>query len=147
MTTRGDVDILLVEDNQDHAHFILAALKEENGVVTYWAKNGEEALELLRQRRDGGERTAAPRPLVVLLDIHLPKASGHEILRQIRADVAFQVVPVVMLTSSDRKDEIAAAYTAGANGYVTKPLKLGDFVEKIKALKRYWTFASEIVAA
>ena len=147
MTTRARVDILLVEDNQDHAQFILAALREDNGVGVHWVKDGDEALDFLRARLAVSGAAEAVGPLVVLLDIHLPKTNGHQVLGAMRGDEALRAIPVVMLTSSDRKNEIAPAYHAGANGYVTKPLKLGDFVEKIKTIKRYWTFASEIAAA
>ena len=145
MRTADDLEILLVEDNHDHAHFILMALKEDNGVLMHWAKDGEEALDLLRRRSEHSE--AAARPLVVLLDIHLPKLTGLDVLRQIRCDAVLHSIPVVMLTTSDRREEIAAAYRAGANGYVTKPMKLGEFVAKLKSLKQYWTFTSEIPAA
>jgi CheY-like chemotaxis protein len=143
MDASADVELVLVEDNHDHARFILSELREDDGAETSWAKDGEEALALLRERRSADPA----RPLVVLLDIHLPKVNGHDVLREIRADEALWSIPVVMLTTSDRKDEIAAAYRAGANGYVTKPLKLGEFVEKLQNLKRYWTFTSEIPAA
>lgn len=110
MTTRGKLDILLVEDNSDHARFVLRALQENTGVRTSRVKEGEAALDFLRRYVE--ERHTAPaRPLVV------------------------------------RKEAIAAACRAGANGYVTKPLKLGEFVEKRTSLVRHWTFTSEIPAA
>ena len=146
MKPRGPVDILLVEDNPDHARFILRALTEDTGVQTFLVKDGDAALEFLRRFAEERD-TVSARPLVVLLDIHLPRINGHDVLRQIRLDEALQAIPVVMLTTSDRKEEIAAAYRAGANGYVTKPLKLGEFVEKLTSLVRYWTFTSEIPAA
>jgi CheY-like chemotaxis protein len=145
-----DVDILLVEDDQDHAALILRALKEDSRVETHWAKNGEEGLHFLWERQERYARqqpSAAPRPLIVLLDIHLPKVNGHDVLRQIRREDGLRSIPVVMLTTSDRRDEIDAAYRAGANGYVTKSLMLGDFVEKLQSLKHYWTSTSEIPAA
>ena len=139
MTPLGSLDILLVEDNQDHADFILNTLKDKDGTRTYWVKNGEEALQFLWQRRD-------TRALVVLLDLHLPKVDGHDVLRQIRREDSLRSIPVVVLTTSDRQEEIDAAYRAGANGYVTKPLTLQEFVDKLHSLKQYWAFTSEIPA-
>jgi two-component system response regulator len=147
MSGPGKVDILLVEDNDDHGRFILTALKEDNGIETYWMKDGKEALDFLRARHEQSLVEGTSRPLVVLLDIHLPKVGGLDVLRAIRRDEALQMLPVVMLTTSARKEEIAAAYRAGANGYVTKPVKFGEFVDKIKSLKHYWTFTSEVPAA
>lgn len=147
MKDTGPVDILLVEDNADHATFILRALKEGDRTHTYWVKDGEEALEFLWQRNEPREAEAPARPLVVFLDIHLPKLDGHGVLRQMRREDGLQSIPVVMLTTSDRKEEIEAAYNAGANGYVTKPFKLGDFVTKLESLKQYWTSTSEVPAA
>jgi two-component system response regulator len=147
MTTSDGVDVLLVEDNHDHARFILRALQEDGGMETHWATDGQAALEFLRARYADNREAGTARPLVILLDIHLPKISGLDVLRQIRGEEAFPAIPVVMLTTSDQREGISAAYRAGANSYVTKPVKFGDFVQKMESLKRYWTFTSEIPAA
>jgi two-component system response regulator len=133
-----NVDILLVEDNADHAEFTLKALGGSKTVRTHWVKDGQEALDFLNDR---------PRPSVIFLDIHLPKIDGNEVLRRIKADTELRSIPVVMLTTSDREEEMTAAYHAGANSYVTKPVALGQFAERVGTLKDYWARTSQLPAA
>ena len=135
----GRVDILLVEDNPDHADFTLRALKQDTGVRAHWVKDGEEALDFLQR--------SAPRPALILLDIHLPKLNGHGVLRHVKSDDAFRSIPVVMLTTSEHPDEMDAAYDGGANSFVTKSVQPGAFVEQVKTLKEYWTRTCELPAA
>jgi CheY-like chemotaxis protein len=143
MAQSGGVDILLVEDNPDHAQFALKALAEHNAVGrTFWVKDGQEALDFLHRRNQWADATLSPRPGLILLDIQLPKVSGHEVLRDVKSNVALRSIPVVMLTTSDRRDEVLATYRAGANSYVTKPVKMGRYIEQIRALKDYWTITS-----
>jgi two-component system, response regulator len=133
------VSILLVEDNQDHAELTLKALKHENGAhQVYWVKDGEEALDYLQRRGRWADASASPRPGLVLLDVNLPKVGGHEVLRRIKEDDALRAIPVVMLTTSDRDEEVASSYKNGVNSFVTKPVKFTDFVERIKSVKGYW---------
>jgi CheY-like chemotaxis protein len=142
--SRG-ASILLVEDNQDHAELTLKAL--ENGDRTnrvFWVKDGEDALDFLERRGRWNDASAAPRPGLILLDINLPKVGGHEVLRRIKADERLRAIPVVMLTTSDRDDEVAATYRAGVNSFVTKPVKFSDFVERIKTLKLYWFLTNRL---
>jgi CheY-like chemotaxis protein len=147
MDGTGDVHILLVEDNADHAHLTLRALKDSNAVRTSWVKDGQEALDFLHHQPESIETESAPRPGLILLDINLPKVNGHEVLRHVKHDEALRSIPVVMLTTSDQEHEVAAAYRAGANSYVTKPVKAGLFMEQVKALKHYWTRTNELPAA
>ena len=143
MSGSAGVDILLVEDNPDHAHFALKALAEHNAVGrTIWVKDGQEALDYLHRRNQWADASLSPRPGLILLDIQLPKVSGHEVLRDVKSSVALRSIPVIMLTTSDQRDEVLSTYRAGANSYVTKPVKLGQYVAQIKALKDYWTLTS-----
>ena len=143
MSRSAGVDILLVEDNPDHAQFALKALAEHNAVGrTIWVKDGQEALDYLHRRNRWADAALSPRPGLILLDIQLPKVSGHEVLRDVKSSVALRSIPVIMLTTSDQRDEVLATYRAGANSYVTKPVQLGQYVAQIKALKDYWTLTS-----
>lgn len=128
--------ILLVEDNEDHAELVRQFL-EDDGTVRqiHWAKDGQEALDFIRNR---GIHTCAPRPSLILLDLNLPKASGMEVLKEIKEDFDLKVIPVVMLTTSDRDEEMLACYRLGANSFVTKPAKFDEYRDKLQALKRYW---------
>ena len=145
MDHSAGVDILLVEDNPDHAEFTQRALAGDKGVrKVYWVKDGQEALDFLHHRNRWADAASAPRPGLILLDIHLPKINGHQVLRTVKSDAAFRTIPVVMLTTSDQKHEIAETYGAGANSFVTKPVNFAQFVEHIKLLKQYWTGASQL---
>lgn len=139
------MNILLVEDNPDHAELTLRAL--ENGNLlnrVFWVKDGEEALDFLYRRRRYAEPAEAPRPGLILLDIKLPKVDGHEVLRQIKSDGTLRAIPVVMLTTSDRDEEVAQSYGAGANSFVTKPVRFADFVERVRAVKLYWVLTNRL---
>jgi CheY-like chemotaxis protein len=133
MSKTSVATILLVEDNPDHAEFALKALRGDNITTqVIWAKDGQEALDILEGRR----QTA--RPDLILLDIHLPKVNGHEVLRRVKADPELQSIPVVMLSTSESAEEVNATYRAGANSYVSKPVAFKVFSERLRALKEYW---------
>jgi CheY-like chemotaxis protein len=146
-TVRG-VSILLVEDNPDHAELTLKALDSGNGTSrVVWVKDGEEALHYLQHQGRWADAAAAPRPALILLDINLPKVAGHDVLRHIKADDRLRSIPVVMLTTSDRNEEVAASYRAGVNSFVTKPVRFSEFVERIKTLKGYWVLTNRLPEA
>ena len=139
----GEIDVLLVEDNPDHAELTLKALKDGNVLnEIVWVKDGEEALDFLYHRGRYADATKAPRPGLILLDLRLPKVDGHEVLRQIKGDEDLRSIPVVMLTTSEREDEICQSYKAGANSFVSKPVRFADFVERVRSLKLYWVLTN-----
>jgi len=130
------IEILLVEDNPDHATLTRRVL--ENGSIlnkVHWVKDGQEALDFVFQK---GAYKDAPRPGLILLDIKLPKINGLEVLKKIKEHEVFQAVPVVMLTTSDRGEEVQQSYIYGANSFIVKPVNFQEFNEKIKSLKLYW---------
>jgi two-component system response regulator len=130
------VNILLVEDNPDHVELILRTLRDNNLLnQVHVVTNGEEALDFLYRR---GKYSDAPRPVLTLLDIKLPRVDGIEVLRQIKADPELKSMPVVMLTTSADEQEIVESYTCGANSYIVKPLDFDQFAKAIKAVKLYW---------
>ncbi|MFB0536674.1 MAG: response regulator [Anaerolineae bacterium] len=130
------VNILLVEDNLDHVELILRTLRDNNLLnQVHVVTNGEEALDFLYRR---GKYSDAPRPVLTLLDIKLPRVDGIEVLRQIKADPELKSMPVVMLTTSADEQEIVESYTCGANSYIVKPLDFDQFAKAIKAVKLYW---------
>jgi two-component system response regulator len=147
MEHRRPVDILLVEDNADHAALTMRALRDGNMLnEIFWVKDGQEAVDFL----DHAGRYAAvqpPRPGLILLDIRLPKLDGHEVLRHIKSDPMLRSIPVIMLTTSERDDEINACYEAGVNSYVSKPVKFAEFVQTIKSLKLYWIMVNHLPEA
>lgn len=144
MNRSDGLEILLVEDNADHAEFTLKVLAESDANSrTYWVKDGEEALDFLHHRHQWAD---APRPGLILLDINLPKVDGTQVLQHLKGDETFRSIPIVMLTTSDRSDEIIASYQAGANSFVTKPVTFKLFGDRIASLKYYWTLTNRPLA-
>ncbi|MFV1952029.1 MAG: response regulator [Nitrospinota bacterium] len=139
------INILLVEDNPDHIIFTKEAL-EENGVVheIYVVEDGQEALDYLYQKGEYIDKKKSPRPGLILLDIKLPKVDGMEVLRQLKSDPDLKSIPVILLTTSSRDEEIAEGYLCGANSYVTKPVNLDEFIEKIRNIKLYWVITNSL---
>lgn len=128
--------ILLVEDNPDDEMLTKMSLercKIANEVVV--ARDGQEALDYLFGSNGKGEPLA---PTVVLLDLHLPKIDGHEVLKRIRADERTKLLPVVVLTSSDEEGDRIKSYNRGANSYVCKPVDFTAFAAAVQELGLYW---------
>jgi two-component system, response regulator len=132
-------DILLIEDNPLEVELTLRPLRElskESHIEV--ARDGEEALDLLFARGDFRHRSSAALPRLILLDLKLPKVDGLEVLRAIRANSRTDVVPVVVLTSSDDPRELAQCYQLGANSCVQKPVKYEELRAAMQAIARYW---------
>lgn len=140
--------ILVVEDNPDHLELTVLTL-EEHGVAAEIAvaRDGAEALEYLfgQGRHDG--RDTRRQPSFILLDMKLPKLSGLDVLRSVRSNPLTALVPVVMLTSSSERSDMAACYRSGASGFVRKPVDFGEFTEKLNRLQAYWLDVNESIAA
>jgi len=131
--------ILLVEDNDDDAELTLRALtraRVKNPLVR--ARDGEDALDYLFGRGKYAGRDVRELPAVTLLDINMPKISGLEVLKEIRADERTRHLPVVVLTSSNEDKDRLTAYTHFANSYVIKPVDYDQFVTAASQLGLYW---------
>lgn len=128
--------ILLVEDNTDDVDLTVRALKQNHLLNrVYIARDGAEAINMLF----GSESTPAiPAPEVVLLDLNLPKISGLDVLRRIRADERTKLLPVVVLTTSSEDRDRIESYSLGANSYITKPVEFEQFSKAVKQLGVYW---------
>jgi len=135
--------ILLVEDNEHDVELTLAALAEHNlanEVVV--ARDGAEALDYLFKRGQfAGHANGVP--VVVLLDLKMPKVDGLEVLRQIRADANLNRIPVVMVTSSREEQDLVHSYQLGVNAYVVKPVDFQKFVESVKQIGFFWAIINE----
>jgi two-component system response regulator len=125
--------IFLVEDNPDDEGLALRAFKKSgvrNPVIV--ARDGEEAVRKLPELANGGV------PVLILLDLKLPKLSGMEVLERIRSNGATAHVPVVVLTSSDETIDVIGCYARGANAYVRKPVDFDEFIEAIDSIVKFW---------
>ena len=136
--------ILLVEDNPNDEALTLRALKKSgisNRVVV--AHDGAEALDYLFCTGTYNERDPADMPAVVLMDLNLPKIGGLEAVRRIRQKTETELLPVVILTSSDEEEDRLHGYQVGANSYVRKPVEFHKFVAAVQQLGLYWLLLNE----
>lgn len=126
--------ILLVEDNPmdiDLTRRAFTRRRLANPIEI--ARDGEEALVWLSRWEEG-----APLPIIILLDLKLPKVDGLEVLRQLKSHPRFHAIPVVVLTSSSENRDIEIAYKLGANSYITKPVDFDKFLEVAENIEIYW---------
>lgn len=136
--------ILLVEDNPDDVLLIKRAFKKAGLPHSLQiASHGEEAVDYLAG--DGGyaDREKHPFPALLLLDLQLPRRSGHEVLEWLRAQEDLRRLPVVVLTSSREPTDINRAYDLGANSYLVKPVSFDALLDMVQVLERYWLALAE----
>ena len=131
------LEILLVDDSHIDVQIMQEAL-EGTRVLSrlHSAKDGVECMAFLRQE---GQFKSAPRPGLILLDVHMPRKNGLDVLAEIKGDPAFRGIPTVMLTSSREDRDVARAYDLQANGYVQKPVDFDDFVAVMGGIEQFWT--------
>jgi CheY-like chemotaxis protein len=135
--------ILLVEDSTNDVELILTSLSDNhlaNEVVV--VRDGEEALNYL-YRRGIFKMRMEGNPVVILLDLKLPRVNGMEVLSQIRSEPSFRLVPVVVLTSSREEPDLLHCYELGANAYVVKPIDFHEFVDVIKQVGLFWAVVNQ----
>ena len=131
--------ILLVEDNPDDEELTLLSLRRHNlGHEIVVVRDGVEAVEFMAGEGQYAGRDIAAMPVVVLLDLKLPKLDGLGVLKRLRADPRTRRQPVVVLTSSSQDADVIASYQLGANSYVRKPVEFGSFMEAVGSLGLYW---------
>jgi len=139
------IEILLVEDTADEAELTMETLQDgriRNRV--HWVQDGEEAMTFLRRQ---GRYAAAPRPDLILLDLHMPRKDGFEVLAEIKQHPEWRRIPVVVMTSSSREKDILEAYNLHANCYVTKPLDIDKFMEAVRCIEEFWLTVVHLPAA
>jgi CheY-like chemotaxis protein len=133
--------ILVVEDNPMDLDFLLQAF-EEHGVLNpvCICRDGEEALEFIESHPTPDDVNL---PLLVLLDLRLPKVDGVEVLRHARQHPIWKRIPVVVVTTSRQDSDIAKAYELGVNSYIVKPVNFVAFTEVVRQIKFYWLLTNE----
>jgi two-component system, response regulator len=140
----GPLDILLVDDSHTDAELTLRALRKA-GLAAHvlWVTDGQAALDYLFA--EGAYRGAhVARPRLVLLDLKLPKLSGLDVLRRLKADAARRSIPVVLLTSSTEERDLLQAYELGVNSYLVKPVDYGALDEVVVRAGKYWLLSNRI---
>jgi CheY-like chemotaxis protein len=136
------VRILLVEDNPHDVEITQRALAKgriRNEMVV--ASDGQEALEALR----GGEDNTLP--VLILLDLNLPRVDGLTVLREIKSEPRLRSIPVIVLTASSRDEDIVRSYDLGVNTFITKPVEFEEFVKVVAAIETYWLYVATLPSA
>lgn len=131
--------VLLVEDNPADQQLTIRAFR--NGHVNtnlQIAGDGVEAMEYLRGEGKYHDKEMYPVPDLVLLDINMPRKDGKQVLKEIRADETLKLIPVIMLTTSDLEKDIVDSYNLGVNAYISKPVRIKDFMEAVNKLEDFW---------
>jgi CheY-like chemotaxis protein len=139
------IEILLVDDNDDDIVLLEESFRDSRFLsLMQIVHDGDEALAYLR--REGKYATAKP-PGLVLLDINMPKMNGFDVLQVMKADPVLRTIPVVMLTTSTRDEDIARSYEGGACSFVSKPVSFEKLKEVVKQFTLYWTLVSVVPPA
>jgi hypothetical protein len=135
ITQNKNLPILLIEDNPVDIDLTLRAFKKQNLTNPIEiARDGEEAINLIGKWKEGKSK-----PVVILLDLKLPKFNGLEVLKVIKTHPVFKTIPVVVLTSSAEDSDINTAYELGANSYIVKPVEFDKFIDVAAQIELYWT--------
>jgi len=132
------IDIVIVEDNPADAELLMRVFKKHNvaNKITI-LKDGAEAIDFFFSS-DECKKSRSLRPMVVILDLKLPKVNGIEVLRRLKSDEETRKLPVVVLTSSREERDLEDSYSSGVNSYVTKPIKFEEFAKVVSEMEMYW---------
>lgn len=131
--------ILLVEDDEVDVLTTQRAYKDlKINNPLHNVENGEEALKYLTNHEND-------KPCLLLLDLNMPKMGGIELLREIKKDDLLKLIPVVVLTTSDKEQDVVESYNLGVSGYMIKPVRYQNFLEIIKTIDVYWTLSEKVL--
>jgi chemotaxis family two-component system response regulator Rcp1 len=134
MAKRNHYKILLIEDNQAQAQLFEEVLDMDvRKTMLHTVRDGDTALNYLKENLREDRK-----PDIVFLDLHLPKKRGHEVLKEMKKDPQLRNIPVIILTSSNRQEDINDSYDLKANCYIQKPLNFDEFVKTINSVKKFW---------
>jgi CheY-like chemotaxis protein len=138
------LNILLVEDNPDHAELVKLSLEDHNVLnrIVHLI-DGEQALDYMFAKGDYQGRTDLIKPNLILLDLRMPKVDGLEVLKVLKANESTRSIPVVILTTSKNELDLAKAYEYHANSYLVKPVDFDNLTKLIKELGFYWLALNE----
>jgi len=137
-----DYPVLLAEDNPDDILITQRAWKK--GLIKnklYVVKDGEEALDFLYKKR---KYLDVPKPSLMLLDLKMPKVDGFEVIQTIKGNDALKRMPIIVLTTSNRHEDVNRAYEMGCNAYLVKPVLFDNFIKAVAEIQRFWLILCEI---
>ena len=130
------IEILLIEDSPSDADLAIEVI-EQGKILNnlHFVEDGVEAIKFLRRKEP---YLSVPRPDLILLDLHLPKKSGIEVLEEIKTDPTLKLIPVVILSTSAAPEDIFKSYSLHANCYITKPVDLVQFTKVVRLIEEFW---------
>ena len=141
----GDRTVLLVEDNPDDVLLVRRAFERLHlANPLHVVRDGQTAIDYMSGSGEFADRGAHPLPVMVLLDLKLPGVTGHDVLRWLKTQEGLRRIPVVVLTTSDERDDVNSAYDLGVNSYLRKPVSFDALVEMLASLDVYWLLLNEI---
>ena len=136
--------VLLADDNATDAELTTHALEQAGvGANIVWVQDGEAALAYVFRTGEFAQRPAG-NPRLMLLDLHMPKIDGPEVLARLKADPKTRSIPVVIMSSSDQDSDMLRSYARYANSYIVKPVDFREFTEQFAQLGRYWTSINQV---
>ncbi len=142
------ITILLVEDNLQDIEITRRAFAKgrvHNDLMV--VRDGEEALDYLYRRGKFQDQGSSPRPGMILLDLNLPKIGGLDVLQQIKNDESLKNIPVIVLTVSQREQDIVRSYNLGVNTYIQKPVEFDNFMRVVNTVHDYWILIATLPPA
>jgi CheY-like chemotaxis protein len=133
------ITMLLAEDDYDDRYLISEAL-DESGVENqlFIVENGEDLLDYLKNRGKYGDKEKYPRPGLILLDLNMPLMDGREALAEIKKDPDLRRIPIIVLTTSQKEEDIQDTYEMGITGFITKPMTFSGLVDVMRSVGNYW---------
>lgn len=130
--------VLLVEDSVHDIELALEVFSEESvAEEVVVVKDGQQALDFLQSAPE--EDKSGESPILVMLDLKLPKVNGLEVLRRIKSDPTLHDIPIVMFTSSREESDLKSSYELGANAYVVKPIDFEEYMKAVRSMTEFWT--------
>jgi CheY-like chemotaxis protein len=144
-TERSNPIILLAEDDEEDRMMLQDASREAGiGIPIRCVENGEELLDFLYQRKNYADPKACPKPLLILLDLNMPKLDGRQALEEIKNEERLRKIPTIVFTTSNAREEIRRAYASGASSFIIKPFSFNSLVDMMKIIKHYWLETVEL---
>lgn len=139
------IPVLLVEDDEDDICLVERAFRKGRIINRlYVVRDGDEALEFLQHTGQYAPPADAPRPGIILLDLNMPRMSGHEVLKKVKGSEDLRRIPVIILTTSGAQKDVLESYNNGANSFITKPVEFSKFLDAVITLGKYWLCIAEV---
>jgi two-component system, chemotaxis family, response regulator Rcp1 len=139
MGQRSDALILLVEDNPADQQLTVRAFRQGKfNTKINIVNDGQEAMDYLLRQDKYKDNSISPRPDLILLDINMPRKDGKQVLKEIRNNASLKMIPVIMLTTSDLERDVIDSYNLGVNAFISKPVRIADFINIVCKLEEFW---------